>query len=330
MQAFLATKAPAFMADLWKLLIEAQANPLGVPQSMIEEFKRQEANKPSIRMGSRFDAGPPLGDSGGRGPHDRRNDRGDGYGDRGRGGGERGRRRGRGRGGYQGGEGRYGDRHDDHEVCIFLSLADLSLLMRFSSEVLQDAVVLQGTVPDRDHPLDGIVPDLTLQDCGADLLLIPQGHAPRTDAVTNLHHLGVVGTPIAQGHALGLHTVMVGEGALPLAGEVGVRPRQGLPEVCPSASDAVAMLPRSTPLVLEHLPGVLPSKIAVGRGRRLGPGPDQGHPLGRGRCAVPPHLAGVLVEVRVRTRVRGHRTCAASGRGAALLGTALKNPGLHL
>jgi len=118
MQAFLATKAPVFMADLWKLLIEAQANPLGVPQSMIEEYKRQEANKPSIRMGSRFDAGPPPGDSGGRGPHDRRNDRSDSYGDRGRGGGGgRGRGRGRGRGGYRG-EGRYGDRYDDPEVRI--------------------------------------------------------------------------------------------------------------------------------------------------------------------------------------------------------------------
>ena len=120
MQGFLAAKAPVFMTDLWKLLIEAQANPLGVPQSMIEDYKRQEANKPSIRMGSRFDAGPPPGDSGGRGPHDRRNDRGDSYGDRGRGGGERGRRRGRGRGGYQGGEGRYGDRYDDREVRISL------------------------------------------------------------------------------------------------------------------------------------------------------------------------------------------------------------------
>jgi len=118
MQGFLAAKTPAFMADLWNLLIEAQANPLGVPQSMIEEFKKQEANKPSIRMGSRFDAGTSPADFGGRGPHDRRNDRGDSYGDRGRGGGERGRRRGRGRGGYQGGEGRFGDRYDDHEVRI--------------------------------------------------------------------------------------------------------------------------------------------------------------------------------------------------------------------
>ena len=75
------------MVDLWKLLIEAQENPLGVPQSIIEEYKRQEANRPSIRMGSRFDAGPPPGDSGGRGPQPHRNDRSDGYGDRGRGGG---------------------------------------------------------------------------------------------------------------------------------------------------------------------------------------------------------------------------------------------------
>jgi hypothetical protein len=330
MQGFLAAQTPIFMADLWKLLMEAQANPLGVPQSMIEEYKRQEVNKPSIRMGSRFDAGPTPGDSGGRGPHDRRNDRGDSYGDRGRGGGDRGRRRGRGRGGYQGGEGRYGDRYDDHEVHIPLSFAGFSLTTRFSSEVLRGAAVLQGTV--RDHPLDDIVPGLTLQDRGVDPVLIPHGRVPRPNVATDLHHLGVVDTPIVQGHALSLHTVMVGEDVLHLVGEVGVRPGRALPEVGPSANDAAATRPRSTLPVPDHLPGVPLSKIAVGLGRRPGPGPGQGHLLGRGKCAVHLHLhlAGVLIEVQARAHARGHQTCAAIGLGAALLGTSRKNPGLHL
>ena len=200
--------------------------------------------------------------------------------------------------------------------------------MRLSSEVLQGAAVLQGTV--HDHPLDGIVLALTLQGHGVDLVLIPQGRAHRTDAVTNLHHLGVADPPIVQGHALSLHTVMVGEGVLHLVEEVGVHPCQLSPEVGPSASDAAATLPRSTPPVLDHLPGVRLSKIAVGLGRRPGPCPGQGHPLGRGKCAVHPHLAGVLVGVQAWAHARGHQICAAIGLGAALLGTARTNPGLHL
>ena len=211
-----------------------------------------------------------------------------------------------------------------------LSLAEYLLITHFSSEVLQDAAVLQGTVCDRDHPLDGIVPGLTLQGQGADLVLIPQGRGHRTDEVTDLHHLAVVDTPIAQGHALSLHTVMVGEDVLHLVGEVDARPRQARPELCPSASDAAAKLLLSTLPVLDHLPGVPRSKIAVGLGPRPGPRPGQGHPLDRGKCAVHPHLAGVPTEVRARTPARGHRTCAAIGLGAAPLGTARKIPGLHL
>lgn len=209
---------------------------------------------------------------------------------------------------------------------FLLSLAEFSLITRSSSEVLQDAAVLQGSVPDRDHPLDSIVLDLTLQDRDVDLVLNPQGHAHRKDAATSLHHLGVVDTPIVQGHALGLHTVTVGEGVLHLGGEVGLHPRQGLPEVRTHASDAAAMLPLSTLPVLDHPPGVPQSKVAVGLGRRLGPCPDQDHPLGRRKCAVLLHLVGVLVEVRARTRALGHRTWVAIRLGAALLGTARKNP----
>ena len=214
---------------------------------------------------------------------------------------------------------------------FLLLLANFSLITRFlSSEVLRDAAVLQDTVRDQDHPLDGTVPDLTLQDRGVDLVLIRRGRAHRKDAVTSLHHLGVVDTAIVQGHALGLHMVTVGEDVLHFVGEVGLHPRQGLPEVGTPASDAVATLLRSTLPALDHLPGVPLSKIAVGLGRRPGPCPGQGHPLGRGKCAVHLHLASVLAEVRAWTHARGHRTCVVIDLGAALLGFARKNPGPRL
>ena len=212
---------------------------------------------------------------------------------------------------------------------FLLSLAHCSLITRLSSEVLQDAAALQGSVPDQDHPLDGIVRDLTLQDRGVDLVLNPQGHVHRKDVATSLQHLGVGDTPIVRGHALGLLTVPVGEGVLHPVGEVGLHPRQGLPEVGTHASDAAATLPPSTLPVLDHLPSVPLSRFVVGLGHHLGPCPDQDHPLGRGKCAVPLHLAGVLVEVRARTRALGHRMWVTIGLGAALLGIVRKNPGLH-
>ena len=214
-------------------------------------------------------------------------------------------------------------------MCFSCHRATFSLT-NFFSEVLRDAAALQDTVRDRDRPLDGIVPDLTLQGRGEDLVLIPQSRAPRRDAATDLHHLGAVDLPIVRGHALGLHTVLVVEGVLDLVGEAGVRPRQDPSEVSLPAKDAAAMLPRSTLPVLDHPPDVPLSKTAVGLGQRLGPGQGQGHTLGPGICVVLPHLGSVLVEVRAPTHNHDHRTLAGIGLGAALLGAARKIPGLHL
>jgi hypothetical protein len=190
------------------------------------------------------------------------------------------------------------------KYVFLLPRPTFALITHFSSEaLLRD--VHQDTIRDQDHPLDVIAPDLILQDHGVGLLLIPRGHPRRTDAATDLPRLGAVGRIIAQGHALGRHTVMVvGEGVLHLVGEGCRRLRQDPPEVSTPASDAAAMLPQFTLPALAHPRNDLLSKIAVGLGQRPGPRPGPGRAPNRalgypGRCAVPPHRrASVSVAVR--------------------------------
>ncbi|CAG8524005.1 14805_t:CDS:2 [Acaulospora colombiana] len=103
-QGFLHKKTPVFMLELWKLLLDAQSNQHGIPQSMIDEQKAKFTSSGGDTK-SRFDQGPPP---------DRRGEYGPGRGGigsegrgRGRGFGDR-DNRGRGRGGFRG-RGRYDD-----------------------------------------------------------------------------------------------------------------------------------------------------------------------------------------------------------------------------
>lgn len=82
-QGFLNKKAPQFMLELWKLLLDAQANPHGIPQSMIDEQKQKfmaGGSDAPANHNSRFDQGPSNngrgGDYGGRGFENRGRGRG--------------------------------------------------------------------------------------------------------------------------------------------------------------------------------------------------------------------------------------------------------------
>lgn len=103
---FLTNNTAAFMSALWKLLIEAQENPAGVPQTFVEEKKAEmrQARASDTRALEERDRRQRLDEI-------RASER---DGRRGRGGG---RGRGRGRGGYGGGGGGYdedrGDRRRD-------------------------------------------------------------------------------------------------------------------------------------------------------------------------------------------------------------------------
>ena len=49
------------MLELWKLLLDAQANPRGIPQSMVDEQKQKitaGGSDPPTNQNSRFDQGP--------------------------------------------------------------------------------------------------------------------------------------------------------------------------------------------------------------------------------------------------------------------------------
>ncbi|KZS96357.1 PWI domain-containing protein [Sistotremastrum niveocremeum HHB9708] len=100
LQGFLTTNTAAFMKALWSLLIEAQNNPAGIPQTFIEQQK-EDLKKAQANRGPQDQRRERLDEVRERERRERNDARGDGGGGRGF------------RGGRGGGRGGYSSRFDD-------------------------------------------------------------------------------------------------------------------------------------------------------------------------------------------------------------------------